>query len=120
MKSPLSNELKVICEIYSMTAKNEKVWLAKLQQNLAGELSENTIRFAIDTLLDWSMIKIEYGETEKRRAGRLYRIIDKDTTALVKELYERYWKDRKIVKDSAIFNVVIDTEGFKNEVKENN
>ncbi len=90
MKSPLSNEFKVACEIYTLTSKNEKVWLGKIQENLAGKVSKRTIRKAIDTLHDWRIIKAEYGPTDKGKAGRLYSIT-KETESLIKELCERYY-----------------------------
>lgn len=94
MKNPLSNELKVATEIFGCQERREKVWLGKLQQNLAGEVSKNTVSAALDTLFDWGIIKAEYGETEKGRAGRLL-MISNESVPMIKELYVKYWKDRK-------------------------
>lgn len=94
LKNPLSNELKVATEIYGCQTREEKVWLGKLQANLTGEISKNTISAALDTLFDWGIIKAEYGETEKGRAGRLL-MISNESVPMIKELYEKYWKDRK-------------------------
>ena len=94
VKNPLSNELKVATEIFGCQERGEKVWLGKLQERLAGEISRNTISAALDTLFDWGIIKAEYGETEKGRAGRLL-MISNESTPLIKELYEKYWKNRK-------------------------
>jgi hypothetical protein len=93
VKNPLSNELKVAAEIYGCQERGEKVWLGKLQERLTGEISKNTISAALDTLFDWGIIKAEYGETEKGRAGRLL-MISNESTPLIKELYETYWKNR--------------------------
>jgi|GEM_PF-707850 len=93
VKNPLSNELKVAAEIFGCQERGEKVWLGKLQERLAGEISKNTISAALDTLFDWGIIKAEYGETEKGRAGRLL-MISNESTPLIKELYEKYWKNR--------------------------
>jgi hypothetical protein len=94
VKNPLSHELKVAAEIFGCQERGEKVWLGKLQERLAGEISRNTISAALDTLFDWGIIKAEYGETEKGRAGRLL-MISNESTPLIKELYEKYWKNRK-------------------------
>ena len=94
VKNPLSNELKVATEIFGCQERGEKVWLGKLQERLAGEISKNTISAALDTLFDWGIIKAEYGETEKGRAGRLL-MISNESIPLIKELYLKYWKDRK-------------------------
>jgi hypothetical protein len=93
VKNPLSNELKVATEIFGCQERGEKVWLGKLQERLTGEISKNTISAALDTLFDWGIIKAEYGETEKGRAGRLL-MISNESTPLIKELYEKYWKNR--------------------------
>jgi len=93
-KNPLSSELKVATEIFGCQERGEKVWLGKLQGNLAGIVSKNTVSAAIDTLFDWGIIKAEYGETEKGRAGRLL-MISNESVPLIKELYVKYWKDRK-------------------------
>lgn len=93
-KNPLSNEFKVAAEILGCLERGEKVWLGKLQERLSGEISKNTISAALDTLFDWGIIKAEYGETEKGRAGRLL-LISNESKPLIKELYEKYWKDRK-------------------------
>lgn len=93
VKNPLSNELKVAAEIFGCQERGEKVWLGKLQGSLNGEISKNTISAALDTLFDWGIIKAEYGETEKGRAGRLL-MISNESTPLIKELYEKYWKNR--------------------------
>jgi len=93
-KNPLSYELKVAAEIFACQERGEKVWLGKLQENLAGIVSKNTVSAAIDTLFDWGIIKAEYGETENGRAGRLL-MISNESVPLIKELYVKYWKDRK-------------------------
>lgn len=94
VKNPLSNELKVAAEIFGCQERGEKVWLGKLQERLNGEISKNTISAALDTLFDWGIIKAEYGETEKGRAGRLL-MISNESVPLIKELYEKYWENRK-------------------------
>jgi hypothetical protein len=98
MKTPLSYELIVACCIYDLHSKNEKVWFLKIQQNLAGIVGGNRIRTAIDTLFDWSMIKAEYGETDKKRAGRLYRI-QEDAVPLISELHKKYYADLFVEKE---------------------
>lgn len=110
MKSPLSNELKVACEILAIESKGDAVWYAKLQRNLVGELSGNTIRAAIDTLFEWNLITAEYGPTDSKRAGRLLHVAS-DQKALIQELYDRYWKNRNVIPGSHIFTKEIIEEG---------
>lgn len=98
MKSPLSNELKVACEILAIESKGETVWYSKLQRNLAGELSGNTIRIAIDTLFDYNLITAEYGPTDSKRAGRLLHVAP-EAKALIRELHDKYWKNRKAIPE---------------------
>jgi len=71
-KSPLSNDLKVACEIYACKKRGEVVWYNKLVQLLKGEVSGSTITKSLHNLFDWGIIKGDYGETEKGRAGRLF------------------------------------------------
>lgn len=92
MKTPLSQELIVACCIYDLQSKNEKIWLLKIQGNLSGIVGKAKVRSAIDTLLDWSLIKAEYGETDKKRAGRLYRIPE-EAVSMIAELHKRYYAD---------------------------
>jgi hypothetical protein len=93
-KNPLSNEFKVAAEIYGCTdVNNGIVWYGKLIKLLEGKLSKNTISNAIDTLIDWGIVKAEYGPTEKGRAGRLL-MISNESKPLIKDLYEKYWKDQ--------------------------
>ena len=91
----LSNELKVAAEIYRCNfVSREKIWFTKLVDLLKDEMSKTTVMKALNTLFDWGIVKAEYGETEKGRAGRLLLIATehKDT---IKKIYEAYWKDRK-------------------------
>ena len=89
----LSPEMKVAAEIFRFNSKNQKVWLTKLAESLTGELSTSTIHKALNALTDWGVVKVQYGETDRGKAGRLLFIPNesKDTIALV---YEKYWKDR--------------------------
>ena len=64
----------------------------KIQGNLSGRVGQAKVRSAIDTLLDWSLIKAEYGETDKKRAGRLYRIPE-EAVSMIAELHKRYYAD---------------------------
>lgn len=91
IKSPLSNEFKVAAEILACQDNNELVWYTKLVQRLSGKLSKNTIANALDVLFDWGIVKAEYGETEKGRAGRLL-IISNEAEPIIRELYVKYWK----------------------------
>ena len=92
MKTPLSQELIVACCIYDLQSKNEKIWLLKIQEHLSGKVGKAKVRSAIDTLFDWSLIKAEYGETDKKRAGRLYRIPE-EAVPMIAELHKKYYAD---------------------------
>jgi len=92
-KNPLSSGLKVACEIYRFNQNKQPIWFGKLVESLNGELSKNTISHSIDMLFDWGIIKGEYGPTTPGRASRLLSITN-ETKPVIKELYERYWKNR--------------------------
>jgi DNA-binding transcriptional ArsR family regulator len=92
MKTPLSQELIVACCIYDLQSKSEKIWLLKIQEHLSGKVGKAKVRSAIDTLFDRGLIKAEYGETDKKRAGRLYRIPE-EAISVIAELHKRYYAD---------------------------
>lgn len=92
INNPLSNEFKVAAEIYHCKVQGEVVWYNKLVSSLKGELSKNTISKSLNTLFDWGIVKAEYGETEKGRAGKLLKVSN-EAEPIIKELYLNYWKD---------------------------
>ena len=99
MKTLLSQELIVACCIYDLQSKNEKIWLLKIQEHLSGKVGKGKVRSAIDTLFDWSLIKAEYGETDKKRAGRLYRIPE-EAVSMIAELHKKYYADLFVKPES--------------------
>jgi DNA-binding HxlR family transcriptional regulator len=90
-KDILSKEFKVACEIYRFNEKEEKVWFTKLKDSLEGEMVQSTLMNALRTLFDWGIVKAEYGETEKGRAGRLL-FVAGESRQIIKDVYETYWK----------------------------
>ena len=64
----------------------------KIQEHLSGKVGKGKVRSAIDTLFDWSLIKAEYGETDKKRAGRLYQIPE-GAVPMIAELHKRYYAE---------------------------
>jgi len=88
-KDVLSTEFKVASEIYGLNEKGEKVTFSKLKESL--DMSPSTINKALKTLYDWGIIKVQYGETDKGRAGKLL-YISSDSQGVIRELYERFWK----------------------------
>ena len=90
-KEILSKEFKVACEIYRFNEKNEKIWFTKLKNSLSGEMVQSTLMNALRTLFDWGIVKAEYGETEKGRAGRLLYVAG-ESRQIIKDVYEEYWK----------------------------
>lgn len=91
----LSKELKVAAEIYRCNESGEKVWFNRLVDLLKEKdgMSKTTVMNALNVLFDWGIVKGEYGETDRGRAGRLLLIATehKDT---IKKVYEAYWKNK--------------------------
>ncbi len=89
-RNPLSKEFIVAVKIFDYNQKGENVWYSKLVESLLEIVSRNTIKNALDTLLEWKIITFEYGETDKRKASKLF-LINSDCKPLIKELWENYW-----------------------------
>lgn len=89
-KNPLSVELKVACEIYRFNIENKPVWFGRLAESFHDRTNKNLISRSIDTLFDWGILKAKYDEVNNRRLL----LISKETIPLIKELYEKYWKER--------------------------
>jgi len=89
----LSNEFKVAAQIYECNNKDENVWFTKLVGLLEGEMSSSTVMKSLRTLFDFGIVKAQYGETDKGRAGRLLFIAgeSKDT---IRQIYEEFWIKR--------------------------
>lgn len=86
----LSKEFKVACQILRFNEKNEKVWFTKLKDSLNDEMGQTTVMNALKTLFDWGIVKAEYGETEKERAGRLL-FVTGEAKQTIKQVCEEYW-----------------------------
>ncbi|MDO8265028.1 MAG: hypothetical protein Q7T34_01500, partial [Candidatus Parcubacteria bacterium] len=88
---PLDIYLKVAVQIYALEDKGEKVWYDKLVEQLDGVMTATEIMLVIPELVDFEIIRQEFGETSKGRAGKLIFITDyqKDT---IKRVYERHYK----------------------------
>lgn len=89
-RSPLSNDLKIACAIYTCKLKGEVVWYNKLVDLLNGQVSPSTISKSLHNLFDWGIVKAEYGETETGRAGRLL-FISNESEPTIKDLCNKYW-----------------------------
>jgi hypothetical protein len=87
----LSNEFKVASQIYECNTKGEKVWFNRLADLLKDTMSSGAVHNALKVLFDWSIVKAEYGPTEKNRAGRLL-LIANESKPTIKEIYENYWR----------------------------
>lgn len=92
-KDLLSKEFKVAAQIYECNANNETVWFTKLAELLKDDMSPATTMKALRTLVDWNMVKAEYGATAKGRAGRLLFIVG-ESRETIKQIYEKFWKNR--------------------------
>ena len=91
MKKPLSKELKVACEVYKYQKKKKLIWTDKLIKNLREEMTKKDVLECIDTLFDWSIIRADYGPTDKDKEGRLY-FIDPGAVPTIKYLYKKWWR----------------------------
>ena len=85
----LSPELQVACEIYKAELNKESIWQQKLISNFEGQIDEDKVKEAINTLFDWGILSAEYGETINGKAGRLY-LISNSLKPTIKSLYESY------------------------------
>ena len=92
-KDLLSKEFKVAAQIYECNDKNETVWFTELAELLKDDMSPTTTMKALRTLVDWNMVKAQYGPTPKGRAGRLL-FIAGESKETIKEIYEKFWKNR--------------------------
>jgi hypothetical protein len=88
----LSNEFKVAAQIYECNLSGEKIWFSKLAEILKDYMSSTTVMNSLRGLSQWGIVKAEYGETDKGRAGRLLFIAGESKTT-IKEIYENFWKE---------------------------
>ena len=91
----LSREFKVAAQIYECNEREENVWFTKLAELLKDEMSASTVMKGLRTLFDWAIVKAQYGETDKGRAGRLL-FVAGESRDTIKEIYEKFWKDRSL------------------------
>jgi hypothetical protein len=90
IKSPLSLELKLLCEIYWCNKHDLKCTFQRLVTTFKRyDISHRRIETALNTLFDWSMLHCKSDEHMT-----LY-IISTDTKPTAKELYKRYWKKER-------------------------
>ena len=90
---PLSNPFKVASEIYRLTEEEkQKVWYGKLVERLSDVMSTSTLMTSINELVNWGIVKVQFGQTDKGRAGRLL-YISGESRDVIKSVYETYWKD---------------------------
>ena len=89
----LSKEFKVAAQIYECNENNKVVWFTRLAELLKDEMSPATTMKALRTLVDWNMVKADYGQTAKGRAGRLL-LIAGESKETIREIYEKFWKSR--------------------------
>jgi len=88
----LSKEFKVACAILDFNKKDERIWFTKLCGALEKDsISKTTVMNALRTLVDWGIVKAEYGETEKGRPGRLL-FVAGEATQTIDKIWEEYWK----------------------------
>lgn len=87
MKSPLSAEFKIACEIYRCNKKDIECTTPYLiKQFELYNIDKNRVDTAINTLFDWSMLKCEW-----RNEHRTY-YIPSESKGIIKSMYKKYWK----------------------------
>lgn len=96
----LSKDMQVAVEIYKFNLRGEKVWFTKLSKSLDGIIAPSTIHKALNALTDWGVVKVQYGETDKGKAGRLL-FIAGEAKNTISQVYEEYWKEREAHKQSS-------------------
>jgi hypothetical protein len=62
-------------------------------------MDEKSVSYALDTLTDWLIVYVKYGETERGRAGCLWFIYADVGNDMIHELYEKYWKAERERKE---------------------
>jgi len=104
MKSPLSVELKIACEIYRCNKKDitcTTPYLIKKFELYGIDIKRT--QAAIDTLFDWSMLKCEWCNE-----NRTY-FIPSGVKSTIKSMYKRYWKEERkyynVISKDAVDNV---------------
>lgn len=93
-KDVLSDEFKVAAEIYRFNLREQPIWFTKLAEELKSEMSPSTVLRALNVLSDWGIVKAQYGETGKGRAGRLLYIAG-EARSTIEKVYEYFWKNRR-------------------------
>jgi len=87
----LTKSLIVACKIYEFNIiKKDKIWFSKLVESLKHKASPHEILRDLNLLSDWGIVKSQYGETSKGRAGRLY-YISSESKDFIKKIYEQYY-----------------------------
>ena len=92
----LSNEFKVAAQVYECNEKGENIWFSKLVTLLGTHMSAATVMKSLRMLSDWSVIRAEYGPTDKGRAGRLL-FIAGESKSTIKEVYENFWNEKSTI-----------------------
>jgi len=88
---PLSIDIIVACQIYeNQDEVGSGVGFRRLVEGLEGVAAKSTILNALNTLAQWGVITVEFGETETGRAGRLYSVSG-ESKELVRSTYDKFW-----------------------------
>lgn len=92
--NPVDKYLFTAMMIYHITEVERKpVWFGKLVESLQDYMSKIDVSASLDTLMDWFIIKGEYGPTGDGRASYLYFIDTWDGGDFrIKKLHDKYWE----------------------------
>jgi hypothetical protein len=98
-ESPLSNPMKVACEIYLYNKKGEDIWGDKLIKEMEGILSKGTINRALDLLYDWQIVTCCGSVGENGKARKLLTISQR-AKYMVEQGYDYCWEEyRELLKE---------------------
>ena len=95
---PVSDEFLVAIEIYDLTRSGELVWFDKLVHHMSDSMDKDTIIKCRERLIDYGILKLDYGETEQGKKGRRY-YIDRSAEPTIRSLHEKYVIHNKILKN---------------------
>ena len=91
MRLLLCDEFKVAAQIYECNLNKQPLWFGKLAELLKPYMTDEQAMKGLRVLFDWGIVKAEYGETTKGKAGRLL-YISSESRFTVKDVYDNYWK----------------------------
>ena len=85
-RQPLIIEFQIAVAVYELTrVKREKVWFNKLVEVMKGRASRQLVSKAVKHLLEWRILRVEYGETQDGRQGKLL-LVHEDSIKAIRRM----------------------------------